>query len=100
MAKWADYLVSAVRFNAHGTHIDSLRCHADNDTSAGPPQTFSRKTVVDAIKAGKTFVTVTRDSAGDFRLGQRIQSVTLTYEYLKTRPDSVISDNLDELPKF
>ena len=91
MAKWADYLVSAVRFNAHGTHIDSLRCHAYNDTSAGPPQTF---------KAGKTFVTVTRDSAGDFRLGQRIQSVTLTYEYLKTRPDSVISDNLDELPKF
>ena len=35
MAKWADYAISAVRFNGAHTHIDRVRVHPDNGDSIG-----------------------------------------------------------------
>ena len=30
MAKWADFAISAVRFNAAHTHIDRVKVHTDD----------------------------------------------------------------------
>jgi hypothetical protein len=35
--KWADYLISAVRYDAAGTHIDKVRVHEDEGEKVGPP---------------------------------------------------------------
>lgn len=35
MAKWADYLIYAVQFNAQRTHINRLRAFVDNGDSIG-----------------------------------------------------------------
>lgn len=100
MPKWADYLVSAVRFNAHGTHIETLRCHEDLGDSFGDAKVFSRETVVKAILGGRTFATIVKQPDGKYRYGAPLQTVTLSYVYLKTKSDNIIQDNLDELPVF
>lgn len=100
MQKWADYLVSAVRFNVHGTHIESIRCHEDHGEMFGDAKVFSRETVVKAVQNGKTFATIARQQDGKYRYGAPLQTVTLSYVYLKTKSDNIIQDNLDELPVF
>ncbi len=35
MAKWADYLISAVQYNAAGAHIAKVMRHPDNGESVG-----------------------------------------------------------------
>lgn len=42
MSKWADYLISEVRFNTAGTHIDKVRTHVDNGDSVGPAVDMDR----------------------------------------------------------
>lgn len=37
MSKWADYGISAVRFNSAHTHIDKVWVHPDNETLIGLP---------------------------------------------------------------
>ncbi len=34
--KWADYIITAVRFNSTGTHIEAVQIRADNGDTAGP----------------------------------------------------------------
>ena len=34
--KWADYIITAVRFNGTGTHIEAVQISADNGDTAGP----------------------------------------------------------------
>ena len=101
MAKWADYLVSAVRFDVHGNHIDWLRVHVDNGDTVGPGNTYSRPDVVAAIKRGVTFMTITAGSGGTWNQGQRIYVVPIGgSEFLETYADSTRLDNLDNLPRF
>ena len=33
--KWADYLISAVRYNAAETHIEKVRVHVDEGDKVG-----------------------------------------------------------------
>lgn len=35
MEKWADYLISEVRYNSQHTHIDQVKIHEDNGDSVG-----------------------------------------------------------------
>jgi hypothetical protein len=44
--KWADYLITAVRFNSAGTHIDSVQAREDKGDTAGPAGEASRTEVV------------------------------------------------------
>ena len=52
--KWADYLVSMVRYNQRETHIDKVLSHADNGDSVGPGYERTRANVVELLKAGYT----------------------------------------------
>ena len=101
MSKWADYGISAVRFNNAHTHIDRVRINADNGESLGAAQDFGRSDVVAAIKRNVTFVTIFRNTGGDWSKGQpvfidRVGGV----EYLKTVPNGKTVDNLDNLPEY
>lgn len=61
--KCADYLISAVRYNTAGTHIDRVRYHADNGDSMGSATETTRQQVVDSLENGVTFVTIYRSPA-------------------------------------
>jgi hypothetical protein len=100
-AKWADYCISAVRYNAAHTHIDRVRAAPDHGTGLGAIAEYDRVTVVQAIKNGTTFVTVFRTADGDWRKGQPVYVIKVHgIEYIKTANNGQAVDNLDNLPEF
>lgn len=101
MSKWADYGISAVRFNTAHTHIDRVRVHLDNGETFNAPTEHSRQDVINAIKKGTTFVTITKGSEGKWQKGQAVYIIPINgTEFIKTTNNSKASDNLDNLPEF
>ena len=100
MAKWADYCISAVRYNTERTHIVKVKVHIDNGDTIGNATEWTRSDVVTAIGAGKTFVTITSTS-GNWHKGEDVRSVTIGgVKYIRTDANSKASDNLGNLPEF
>lgn len=59
--KWADYLISAVRYEECGTtrNISHVRVHIDGD-KVGVATTWTRQEVITAIGKGRTFVSIVK----------------------------------------
>jgi hypothetical protein len=103
VAKWADYLISAVRYNAEKTHINRVRLHEDlGEDKMGTAVETSRSLVVANIKNGKTYMTVSKnETTGKYEKGEDVGIVTVNdTEYIRTDANSVASDNLGKLPEF
>lgn len=101
MAKWADYLISAVQYNLSETHIDYVKEHIDKGDSVAAATVSARSTVMSRIKTGKTYVTVTMNSENKYVKGASVEVITVDgVEYIKTVADSTKKDNLGELPRF
>ncbi|MDD5544766.1 MAG: DUF3892 domain-containing protein [Acidobacteriia bacterium] len=101
MAKWADYGISAVRFNIKHTHIDRVRVRSDNGDTFGSPVDHSRQQVVDAIEAGTTYVTIIKSKDDKWEKGQKVIIVEINgAKYLKTTKNETEKDNLDKLPEY
>ena len=100
MAKWADYGISAVRYNATHTHIDRVRAHPDNGDTIGAGTEYDRATIVKAVKDGVTFVTIVM-SGGRWQKGQPVYIIKVNgVEYIKTVDNGKERDNLENLPEF
>lgn len=101
MSKWADYGISAVRYNVEHTHIVKVRDHPDNGETIGAPTEQLREDVINAIKKGTTFVTILKNSEGKWVKGQPIYIITVKgTEYIKTVDNGKEADNLENLPEF
>ena len=101
MSKWADYGISAVRFNTAHTHIERVRAHPDNNDTIGTPIEYDRVAIVAAIKRGVTFVTIFKGGNDKWNKGQAIYIIKVNgVEYLKTVDNGKAVDNLDKLPEF
>jgi hypothetical protein len=57
--KWADFVITAVRFNSAGTHIEEVRTWEHTGTELTNQTTRSRHTVVTQIEDGYTYCTAT-----------------------------------------
>lgn len=101
MAKWADYCISRVRYNAEHSHIIKVEALADLGETLGSAQEMTRNDVISAIGNGKTFVTVTRNTAGNFAKGKDVHIITVNgVKYLRTDQNQRTADNLENLPEF
>ena len=101
MEKWADYGISAVKFNFAHTHIDKVRVHPDNGDKIGPSVEQARTDIVNAIKKGITFVTMFKGNDGNWKKGQPVYIIKINgIEYIKTVDNGKAVDNLDNLPEF
>jgi hypothetical protein len=101
MTKWADYCISAVRYNSEHTHIVKVKVHVDSGDQIGSPTEWPRSEVVFAIENRKTFVTITRSSDGKWSKGEDVRIITVGgVKYLRTDANSKASDNLGNLPEF
>jgi hypothetical protein len=101
MSKWADYGISAVKYNFAHTHIDRVRVHADNGETIGASLEQARTEVVAAIKKGTTYVTIFKGSEGKWNKGQPIYIIKVNnVEYIKTVDNGKAEDNLENLPEF
>lgn len=98
--KWADYLISRVRFNGAETHIDKVEVRLDNGDSVDLPFVMTRQDVISDIHSRHTFCTVyMRD--GKWHKGAIVATEWIDrQEFIKTRPDGTKRDNLDNLPRF
>lgn len=101
MTKWADYLISAVRFNSEETHIIKVQVHPDSGDTVGTAAEMDRQSVVDLINKNYSFATIYKSGDGKWSLGAKVGIVTIGgVRYIKTRADSTRVDNLDDLPRF
>jgi hypothetical protein len=99
--KWADYLITAVRFNSAKMHIDEVEVCADNGDTTGSPTKIKRSTVVSKLESDYTYCTATLGSDKKWQKGAEVK----IYEYddekfIKTKADGIKKDNLDSLPTF
>jgi len=101
MAKWADYIITAVRFNSSGSHIEAVEIRPDEGAKAGSASEATRAQVVASLEAGTTFCTATVGSDGKFQKGAAVKIYKYDGEkYIKTKADGIKNDNLDNLPTF
>lgn len=99
--KWADYLISAVRYNEAETHIEKVRVHSDNGESVGSASEWTRAEVVSRLEAGYSFVTIFKKSDGNWRKGATVRIVVIHGEkFIRTDADQTKEDNLGSLPRF
>jgi len=99
--KWADYLISEVRFNDEETHIVKVKVHPDNGDKVGSWTEWTRQEVISSIDAGYTFATIYKGSNGNWNLGAHIITITIEgVRYIKTQADTTKKDNLDNLPRY
>src|SRR5436305_250369 len=98
-AKWADYLISAVRYSTSGSHIDAVWVHVDNLDSVGAGSAMTRSRVVTLLQVGSTFCTIFKSADDKWRRGAEVRVVDIDDEkFIKTQPDRTKKDNLGELP--
>jgi hypothetical protein len=101
MAKWADYLITKVRYNAQRTHIERFKVRADLDASVGPEEEWARGDVLRRIDLSSTFVTTPPGADGKLAHGAKVEAVTIHGErFLRTDANRTKADNLGSLPEF
>jgi hypothetical protein len=101
MAKWADYLISAVRYNEKKTHIEMVRVHEDLGDKVGSSTDIARGIVITSIKNGNSYVTIFKAANGNWQRGEDVRIITVNgEEFLRTDANEKASDNLGNLPEF
>ncbi|MGJ7499432.1 DUF3892 domain-containing protein [Variovorax sp. ZT5P49] len=101
MAKWADYCISAVRYNSGNIHIDrvQVRVHDDEKNTIGAAKEYSRAEVVKLLELGKTFITIV-EKGGRWSKGAPVKVLPVMTNYITTAADKSASDNLENLASF
>lgn len=101
MAKWADYLISAVKYNDAKTAIVAVKVHQDlGDKISIATEHSSRQKVIQDIENGKRYMTITKSESG-YQNGQKVEIVLIDgQKFIKTLKDNIQRDNLEELPEF
>jgi Protein of unknown function (DUF3892) len=99
--KWADYLISAVRYNAAETHIDAVKLHEDRGDTVGSSVEKSRQEIVALLEGDATISTIFKTQEGKWRQGAEVRIITVEgTKYIRTDADATKADNLGNLPRF
>jgi hypothetical protein len=101
MAKWADFLISAVKYNEERTHIERVRVHEDNGVNVGAPVNSSRLTGVSNIKSGYSYVTIYKTTENKWKKGEDVRIIKVgNEEFIRTDANQTAADNLGDLPEY
>ena len=102
MEKWADYLISAIRYEETFTRktISHCKVHSDNGDTVGPGTTWSKEEIMDAINRGQTFYTIIKDNRGKWKKGNKVTLVKAENIYLNDDVEKAEEDRLASIPEF
>ncbi len=102
MSRWADYLISMVKYDQSKTHIVSVEVREDMGTAVSyKTEIVPRETVVQSIEHKRRYMTVFENPNGKWSKGQKVEIVIINGEkFLKTSNDGLAKDSLGELPEF
>lgn len=101
MAKWADFVITRVKYNRDHTQIIEVEVRTDTGESiSSDTRRMARPEVVSAILRGTTFVTAYyRDSK--WHKGEDVRVVTIHgARFIRTDNNSTKADNLGSLPEY
>jgi len=99
MDKWADYLISAVRYNPQHTHIVKVKRHLDTGEGVVTFNIIDKILVVKDLIDDKTYKTAYQENDGKWRMGEDVRLVANTI-FITTDPNTTTRDNLGNLPEF
>jgi hypothetical protein len=96
MEKWADYLISAVRYEKflEGLKISHVKVHKDDGLKISSGQTWTRNEILDAMFNGKSFSTIFRDEKGNWKKGRSVHIKKEDSDFIITDTDDQYSDVL------
>ena len=101
MDKWADYCISAVRYDEERKHIDKVWVHGDNEDGIGCAYECPRSEIIAAIGVWKKFITIIESPDGNWIRGEDVCVVNIGgRKFLRTGSDCLESDSLGSLPEF
>ena len=102
MAKWADFLITKVRYSNDKEFITKVEVNEDLGNGVGPVYEEERIKVVENLKMGRSYCTAPMDK-GTMRLlrGEMVGIVIIDgLEFIRTDKNQTGMDNLGELPEF
>jgi hypothetical protein len=107
MSKWADYIITAVRYqqtgrDPHGKRIAAVEVHMDLGGRVGYAELWTREQVLDAIHHDhETFITSSMAADSTWLRGAHVRLVRVNgLDYLRMDRASVASDDLGGLPEL
>jgi hypothetical protein len=93
MKKWADYLVSAVRFeNGIITHF---KVHIDKGNEIGSGSTWTRNEVLEGISREETFCSIVKDEKGNWQKGRSIYLIRVNGDYVFADDSDLIAEQIE-----
>jgi len=100
MTKWADYLISAVRYN--GNHkITKVLQHEDKDGTVGEGIEVKRAEVASNIKNGKTYMTIYSGQKNTWKMGKKVNAFKVGGDYcIRVDNNKADIDNFGEVVEF
>lgn len=100
MTKWADYLISAVRYDTDRKIVKAIQ-HEDNEGIVGEGIEVDRATIASNIEKGKKYMTVYSGPKNTWQMGKTINTFKVDGEYcIRIDKNKVSSDNLGDLVEF
>ena len=102
MEKWADYLISAVRYEYNSSRkvISYFKIHRDNGDSVGKGSTWTKEEVLDAMQRGETFITISKVNGGKWKKGKNILLGNPDVLFLNPDAQNLIYDDCLMIPEF
>ena len=102
MSKWADYLISAARYENEKIQnsFSYLKVHVDNGDEIGAGSTWTRDEVVNAMYEGRTFFTIIRNPTGEWKKGSIVALITKNGKTFLTDNEYIDLDYLDNLQEL
>lgn len=102
MSKWADYLISASRYENEAVRnlFAYLKVHADNGDEIGAGSTWTRDEVINAMYEGRTFYTIIRNINGEWKKGSIVSLITRNGKSVLTDNEYTDLDYLADLQEL
>jgi hypothetical protein len=101
MAKWADYLVSKVKYSNKPKRVISFKVHKFTGDSVGKEEVWTRSKVIEFMDKNETFYTIFKNPNGRMDKGPQVKKVIINNaDYLRTDDNKTEEDDLGKLPLF
>lgn len=101
MSKWADFLISEVRYSPDHKRIHQVKQHRDLDGEVSEGEIVDRSVIASNIKKGKTYSTIHNGSSTTWKRGDMIRTFQVEGDYyIRIDKNKVNLDNLGLLTEF
>ena len=101
MVKWAEYLISEVRYSPDHHRIVQVKQHKDLDGDVSEGEIVDVANVASNLKKGMSYMTIHNGSSETWKRGEKIRGFQIDGEYhIRVDKNKVNQDNLGMLNEF